>query len=294
MHGVAYQYGAEQDPNSQLWVEYTLATKLDKNWNPTTEWTKTYTDSAGRQYKTIYSSAGQSNPCATSFYNEYGQLWESVDPDGVTNFFVYGNNGDLNQSQVQYTITALSANALAIPNYDTLCNTYQSLEGGVDRIKQTVRYVVPANPATGQPDLVRSDTFAWTNNESDNHGTLISSTETSADGLHNWNMQYADAYGNTVVTNQTHTGYSVPNRWVTNCAPNGACTVGSYAYGRLQCAIQYDSGNGQIGGTCDAYDAHGRLGAATDARNGTTSYFYNSADLGVPSARVRNLVFGFR
>jgi RHS repeat-associated protein len=55
--------------------------------------------------------------------------------------------------------------------------------------------------------------------------------------------------------------------------------VDNYVYGRLSTSIQYDSANGQIGGVADIYDAHGRLGEATDARNGTTSYLYNVADL---------------
>jgi YD repeat-containing protein len=105
------------------------------------------------------------------------------------------------------------------------------------------------------------------------------STETSADGLHTWNLQYADPYGNTVVTNGTDLGYCVPNRYATNRAPNGSYTVAGYVYGRLNSSIQYDSTNGQVGGVFYLYDAHNRLSQSTDARNGTTSYFYNAADL---------------
>jgi YD repeat-containing protein len=40
-----------------------------------------------------------------------------------------------------------------------------------------------------------------------------------------------------------------------------------------------DSNHTNIGGTTFTYDPHGRMATAIDARNGTTSYAYNSADL---------------
>ena len=274
MHPVQYVYGVEQDTDGN-WREYTQEIKPDA-LGGTTEWTKTYVDGAGRPYKTVYSAPTTPYPCSQSFYNDQGQLWKQVDPDGVTNLFVYNNNqADFNQGQRLYAITALSSAALGLPGYNNLVGQLNYLKAnGVDRIVETTNTVVHATG--GRPDLVRHDTYAWTNNETDVTGTLISRSETSTDGLQTWNTVYRDTSTGVADSTVTSLGSS---RTVTRYAPDNSYTVGTYSYGRLVSTTNYDSLNNQLSALNYACDAHGRQQTVTDARNGATTYGYNNADL---------------
>ena len=269
VHPVEYLYGAEQDTDG-TWREYTQEIKLTAS-NGTNEWTKTYVDGCGRTYKTIYSSASGSNPSSQSFYNEYGQLWKTVDPDGVTTLYVYDNSGDFNQGQVQYTITALSTTALGLTTYDSLVTSLTTLQRGIDRIQMFSKSVVAAD-GSGQPDLVQVNKYAWIDGENDGTGKLLSSVQNSTDGLQTWNMATGDV--NTTVT--THS-IIVPGTSRTNTifAQDNSYSVNAYSYGQLVSSTRYDSTGAQIGGTTYAYDAHGRQQSVTDACNGTTTYGYN-------------------
>lgn len=53
VHPVRYEYGTEQDGG--VWRLYTKEIKLDVSGADTSEWTKTYKDMVGRDYKTVYS-----------------------------------------------------------------------------------------------------------------------------------------------------------------------------------------------------------------------------------------------
>ena len=64
VHGVRYEYGADGDG------QYVKEIKLTANGADTGEWTKTYSDMAGRNYKTVYAD----NSFTESFYNDRGQL----------------------------------------------------------------------------------------------------------------------------------------------------------------------------------------------------------------------------
>jgi RHS repeat-associated protein len=270
VRGVQYQYGAEQDSETGNWVAYTLGTKLDTSGNPTSEWTKTYTDSANRQYKTIYAAASTNYPYSESYYDPNGQLWKQRDPDGDITFYTYNSNG-----QREYTITALSAIALGITSYSALTSSLTTLEqNGIDRISRTERVVVAA--ANNRPDLVEYDNYVWTNSETDTSGTLISRSQSATTTLTNWNISYRDV--NISITNFTTV---VPGTSRTNLSmnPDGSWTTSVYSYGQLASVTGYDSQANRISGATYTYDAQGRQYQVTDARNGATTYAYNNADL---------------
>jgi len=54
----------------------------------TGEWTKTYTDGAGRAYQTVYASASW-DAGRQFLFNNKGQLTNQVDPDGVATLYQY-------------------------------------------------------------------------------------------------------------------------------------------------------------------------------------------------------------
>jgi len=45
------------------------------------------------------------NPYSQSFYNNHGQLWKQLDPDGFITFYTYNAKGEQ-----EYTIVALNNN----------------------------------------------------------------------------------------------------------------------------------------------------------------------------------------
>jgi RHS repeat-associated protein len=279
VHPVEYVYGAEQDGTGGPWREYTLEIKLTSTGG-TNEWTKTYVDGVGHSYKTIYSAASGPYPASQSYYNEYGQLWKQVDPDGVTTLYDYCPYNypysDPNTGQIRYTVTALSSTALGFTDYDTFDGSVNSLltGGGIDRIQKKTVSVIAATGS--QPDLVQYNTYVWTNGEVDGNGTLIASQETATTTLTNWNVSYAS-----VSASITNTTISSPgsSRTEVNIAPDNSYTISLYSYGRLASSTRYDSTGAIVGGTTYTYDSQGRQYQVTDVRNGTTTYGYNNADL---------------
>lgn len=281
-YGVQYTNDVEQDPNTSYWRQVVTETKLDATGNPTSEWTKTFTDGAGHDYLTLYAAASGPYPSQESFYNSNGQLWKSVDPDGDVTFTVYYDNyysnpGDINQGKLAYTIQALDPTTQGITNYGSLVSSIGTIESDVDRVTFQHESVVPAHG--GIPDLVETSFYQWTNNETDGTGTLILSNAISSTGLTNWFARYASP--NIPVTSQNQTAYSNLGNGhsLTVIAPTGSYSTYVYNYGLLSTFTQYDSNGTQTAQTAYTYDAHGRQYQVSDARNGSTTYSYNNADL---------------
>ena len=67
--------------------------KLNSSYGDTTEWTETYQDLLGRNYKTLYAAAS-GTPYSISYYNSLGQLTNTVDPDGVSTLYAYNPKGE--------------------------------------------------------------------------------------------------------------------------------------------------------------------------------------------------------
>src|SRR6266568_1480231 len=82
------------------------------------------------------------------------------------------------------------------------------------------------------------------------------------------------------VATSNHTFYDPAHgyRILTNTSPDGTYTVTTNQYGRLVSVTRRDSSGAQVGQTIYGYDSHGRQYTATDARNGTTTSYFNKAD----------------
>jgi hypothetical protein len=147
--------------------------------------------------------------------------------------------------------------------------------GGTDRITRSVTDVIN-NGALGA-NVRRTRVYVWSVNSSA-VSNLLSSSETSADGLHTWQTTYRDAA--TPLTNRTDTAYAGSGlRYQTNTAPDGSYSVSQYQYGRLAAVVRNDSLGVQVSGMSYGYDSHGRQSQTIDARNGATTYGYNNGDL---------------
>lgn len=246
-----YIYGTEQDPLTSQYRQYTLTVKLDASLG-TNEWVKTYRDGAGQLFETVYAGAS-SNPYSISYYNNAGQLTNQIDPDGDSTMYAYNSKGEL-----AYTILDMNQNGIIDWS-------------GPDRITFTTNDVTSDNGAT----VHRTRTFVWS--ASSNSSNLISTIETSPEGLTSWNTIWNSA---TAITTTNITAYypSSGLRVRTAFAPDGSFTVSSNQYRQLISTTRYDAGSNQLGRTTYGYDAHGRQSTLTDSRNGTTSNYYNNAD----------------
>lgn len=250
---VQYLYGTEQDGVSGPWREYTVIVKLDSNGG-TNEWGKTYSDGAGRRYKTMYATNGLTYPYSISFYNTLGQLTNQVDPDGVSTLFVYNARGEL-----QTTVLDMNQNY----NIEYL---------GSDRISWTTNDVVVDNGSNVQ----RARTYVW-NTSGSASSNLVSTTESTTDGLAFINIAYNNgvAIASSNVTAYFGGGY----RSQTSYAPDGTRSVSVYKYGQLIQSYTTNTTLGQLRLSTNSYDPHDRLSTVADARTGTSTNFYNAADL---------------
>ncbi|HEY5912156.1 MAG TPA: RHS repeat-associated core domain-containing protein [Verrucomicrobiae bacterium] len=247
-----YLYGAEYDANDGYWREFTLTIKPDAA-GATNEWIKTYTDAAARPYKIFHAAASEPYPVAISYFNSLGQLWKQTDADGVVALFGYNSIGE------QVT-SAIDIDQDDIIDFD-----------GTDRITFITNDVLSAHGT----NVRRTQTYVWA---TDNNATsnLITTVEESTDGRNTWQTSWNGASG---LTNQTTTVYATDGkRYVTNTAPDGSFTIDTLSYGRLHSTTRKEPGGNQLSSVSYSYDAHGRQSAATDARNGTTTYYFNNAD----------------
>ena len=248
VHGAGYQYGVGSSASVGSCL-LTTRTNLNPNGTPTSEYTTTYTDPAGRPCETYYADGAYSQ----SFYNSLGQLSDQVDPDGVATLYAYNAKGERLD-------TAVDMNQNGQIDY-----------AGPDRITR----VVTTNDLTSllglSGNVQRTLTYVWTNASS--APLCLFTNETTTDGLRSAGLTPAGL-------SQSSTVYGANGlRTVTGSAPDGSYTVIVYQNARLASATRYNPAGGQISGTTYSYDAHGRQNTVTDARNGTTTLVYNNADL---------------
>jgi len=260
VHPVLYETGIGNFTGAYA---YSLETKLLADGTASGEWVKTYTDMLGRTCETLYPDRATSQ----SFYNEVGQLWKEVDPDGVTTLYTYNAKGEQD-----YTIQALSDTARNLADYTNLTDvaTFAAIKAGTDRMSHTANLVGQATLTTNT--VRRTLGYVWTTIGSDSP-LCLSTNETSADGLRSWSFTPAG-------TNQSRTVYAPGGfRYTTNVAPDNSYSITAYQNGLLAWTKRFDSQATQISGTSYAYDPYGRQNQVTDARNSTSTVMYNNADL---------------
>ena len=251
---VRYEYGIETEGGVQRLG--TKEIKLDASFADTSQWTKQYTDMAGRDYKTLY--AGPGGHYRQSFYNSRGQLWKTRDPDDVTTLYQYDSRGGL-------VTTAIDMDRDGIVD--------RGSSGSTDRVHDSLTTVTTYSGT----NVRQTEQWVFTTDSSPSTN-LVAVSRISTDGLRSWNTVYRD--GPTPVVTATRTVYAGNgNRYITNTAPDGSYVLSAYTYGRLVSVTRRNSSHGQLGKTTYGYDTHGRQATVTDARNGTTTLAHNDADL---------------
>lgn len=244
----------------------TKETKVDATWAPTSEWTKTYTDFLGREYKTVYADAttgdDSDNPYSQRFFKDNGQLWKERNLDGVLTVSIFNARGE-----IEYTMVGQKTEPTTPP---TAPDT-----SGEHRITRVERLVGSYTDGIVYDTLLTRIT-EWTNLNSAN--TIVSSeTHTSLDGLREWSVACPNDSFKQVVKTVTQYG-GAGARTVTTTYPDNSYQISLFAYGRPSSVTRYPSSGAAISQTTYQHDPHGRLWTSTDARNGTTTFYYNSAD----------------
>ncbi len=219
-HPLFYTYGV--DAASGPWQQ---ETRVGDN-GAQTEWTKTYTDPAGRACKTV-SAAGA---LTQSFFNAGGQLARTVDPDGVTTLYAYNARGE------QETV-ALDMNRNGQIDYV-----------GSDRIRRTQRSVVAGAAHGVSSALLRTTTSEWTTDGADSPLT-VSVVDQTPNGRQSW---------------ETRAGLSTESATVCDAAsatctttvttPDAATTVSVTQAGRLLSTTRRDSAGAQLSAITYHYD----------------------------------------
>ncbi|MBQ7590292.1 MAG: RHS repeat protein [Verrucomicrobia bacterium] len=212
-----------------------------------TESTRIYTDIAGRDYKTIYSSTSIYDE---ETYNEKGQKIRSRDADGVVTLYQYNTLGEL-----EYTAVDVNTNGVIDFN-------------GTDRITRNVRSYLAGGKT-------RRETYVWGTNNVDS-ATKISTVD--SDSLSQQTILWN---GSSSITNRTETEYQPSagiSRRVTVTKADGTKSISEYENGLLARMIEKDANGGIVTQTSYGYDSYGRQNTITDLRNGTTTVTYDAAD----------------
>lgn len=258
---VRYDYGTAALADAADWglstsapLPYTREIKLNAAGADTTETLTTYTDPLGRTIKTVYADGA----AARSFYDIAGRLVRQSDPDGVQTLFAY-TAPTATTGEIQ--VTALDLNRDGVIDYS-----------GADRITRQTRLVSTRVEGSSTYTVQRSTTEVWETDASST-ATLVSTTETTPDGLRSWQT----AYG---LTTASVTAYdeATGQRTDTSTLPDNTSQVRVSAAGRAVSDTRKNSAGATVTQTTYGYDAHGRLATQTLVGVGTTTTTYYADD----------------
>lgn len=221
---VKYEYGVDADGAFTKEIRLGAATGSGP---AETEWTKTYTDFAGRPFKTVTPTS-----TSTSFFNSLGQLARTVDPDGVQTLFAYDALG-------RRTTTAVDLDRDGVIDFD-----------GTDRITRTTTDHLTAHGTT----VERTATEVWAADNSATAST-VSTVDRAVDGTRTWQTTHGLTNQSAVALPATPDG----TRTETTTTPDGTSTVRTFAAGRFLAETQRAADGSALATVRYGYDAFARL-----------------------------------
>jgi RHS repeat-associated protein len=234
-HGIRNEHGLETDGGVSRMFSKQI--RLLTNGVDSGEWVKTYTDTVGNSYKTLYPD-GATN---VTYFNNKGQAWKQVGADGVVSLSQYNTKGKL-----EYTV-------LDVDRDDTIDFS------GNDRITRMLSYPTNAHGV----DVVRSETWQWQTLGA-NTPVLLSTSDRSVETKESWQFAFGlTNYSIHVCVTNLVVCYS------TNVAPDGSYTVSMSQYGLPLSSTRYASNGVQLAQQSIGYDEFNRTITITDVRTGT-------------------------
>ena len=232
---VKYEYGIENGER------YTKAINVGENGSET-NWTKSYTNFAGQNYKTV-NSAG-----ATTLieYDNVGRPVKQTAPNGVVTLTEYNAKGEVAAS-------AVDMNRDGVIDY-----------GGTDRVQSSANVYESKNGT-----VVSKNTSSVYATDGAATPTVASVSESAVDGSASWQT----SFGNVTISNTVLNGSGQKTITVTN--PDNSTVTIVYQNGRMT-----SSTHSVLGATTYTYDEFNRVSTVTHPENGVdkvTTYAYNAA-----------------
>ena len=232
---VKYEYGIENGER------YTKAINVGENGSET-NWTKSYTNFAGQNYKTV-NSAG-----ATTLieYDNVGRPVKQTAPNGVVTLTEYNAKGEVAAS-------AVDMNRDGVINY-----------GSTDRVQSSANVYESKNGT-----VVSKNTSSVYATDGSATPTVASVSENAVDGSASWQT----SFGNITISNTVLNGSGQKTITVTN--PDNSTVTTVYQNGRMT-----SSTHSVLGATTYTYDEFNRVSTVTHPENGidkVTTYAYNAA-----------------
>ncbi|MCB1100257.1 MAG: hypothetical protein KDN22_32125, partial [Verrucomicrobiae bacterium] len=252
VHPVRYEYGVESPEPGMPRQAFTRQIALNRDGTDSAEWTKTYTDSRGRTWRTLKSYKEGQVAVSSNYYDRLGRAIRTVDPDGTTTLFAYSTEGT-----TERTTRAIDINGNGIIDYD-----------GDDRITETTNELVELSPedreerktsAVSAPNVVqRTTTKVWTNSGDDEATRVVSVRESSLDGDQSWNTT---SNNQTAAVSKQETGPGSEVR--TSTAPDGNRVVATFENQREVLREIYDREGELTRSTVSEYDELNRVASTT-------------------------------
>ena len=192
-------------------------------------------------------------------YNRFGQRVQEIDADGVIRLYRYNAEGDIEYVAVDVDPTNTTWDSDGNPAIDlqhdrVIRQATDSTTYAGQTVRRQRRWEYPTAGST-TPVEVRA-------------------AMVTADARKAWSIDRGQASTHALAMDRP-----TQVRNATNTAPDGSWTVAVYTSGRLTSRTAYASNGTQLSRETYGYDPHGRVSQVTDARNGTRTQTYNSADL---------------
>jgi RHS repeat-associated protein len=235
-------------------VERTIL--LNANGADTAETTSLFKDIHG-QVRLILRGASAEHQAR---YNRLGQrVWEK-DADGVVSLYRYNGVGDWESTATDVDPSNTTFDADGNPSIDFANDrVVQRLRDVTNHLSQTVErtrwYELPVAGSSTTTNLIREHLLKM-------------------DGLQSWTIERG-----LTRSRQTSFNPATQTRTETVTAPDNSYRIDVFVAGRPISSTEFSSSGSQVSRVTYAYDPHGRVLSATDARQGTTTVGYNAADL---------------
>ncbi len=248
-----FQYGVDSDG--------VYKTEIRPRGASNGEWVKASLDMLNRQYKVSYPlNADGQTPFNQYYYSQTtGQLWKQRDPDGIVTLYAYNNRGELYQQAVDM-------------------DKNDQISTAIDRVQE---FSTSVQPNTQNSEMLAvNHNYVW--DQPDSGGPVKTETLTTTYAIDG-------SYTNTTSFGQSTTwtvAYDPANqtRTETQTLPDNTQSISVYVNDRLNSLTVLDASNPRQQLSQQTYQYYtvgthyGFLQSVTDARNGTTSYTYNSED----------------
>jgi RHS repeat-associated protein len=254
-----YSYDVQNDATLSYPVRIDLMTYLDAAGTLTSEYSKTYRDALGRNYKSERPASDGSTASTLNTYNSLGQLASMQSPDSQVVLYTYNAEGERE-------VTASDLNLNAVIDYD-----------GTDRITRAQRSFATRTEGSDHLTVQRTTSETWGIDSVDTpeiiarQDTTVGALPSAAIGTISWST----TYGQTTVSESLIDRASATIT-TTTTLPDSSYQIEVATNGLLQTRTRHHSDTSILSKQTYTYDNtdENRLDSVTDLYNGLIDYAY--------------------